>query len=67
MYSLPAFREVFDLFDCNGGGTIDAEELDATLRSVDINLNGEELREILKALDRDGKKKQLELGFQGFD
>ncbi|PIK40952.1 hypothetical protein BSL78_22198 [Apostichopus japonicus] len=40
-----AFREVFDLFDSNGGGTIDAEELEGALRSVDIHVSKEEIIE----------------------
>ena len=52
----PAFREVFDLFDSNGGGTIDAEELDLALKSVDIHLSQEDLQEVLGAMDKDGKK-----------
>ena len=52
----PAFREVFDLFDSNGGGTIDAEELDLALKSVDIHLAQEDLQEVLGAMDKDGNK-----------
>ncbi|EDO45847.1 predicted protein, partial [Nematostella vectensis] len=48
------FKEVFDLFDSNGGGTIDAEELDLALRSVDIQLTQEEIVEVLMAMDKDG-------------
>lgn len=51
-----AFREVFDLFDSNGGGTIDAEELDLALKSVDIQLSQEDLLEVLGAMDKDGKE-----------
>lgn len=46
---------MFDLFDSNGGGTIDAEELDLALRSVDIHLAQEDLHDALSALDKDGK------------
>lgn len=52
----PAFKEVFDLFDSNGGGTIDAEELDLALKSVDVNLAQEELVEVVGAMDKDGSK-----------
>ena len=51
----PAFREVFDLFDSNGGGSIDAEELDEALRSVDIELTREEIKDVLKTIDNDGE------------
>ena len=46
---------MFDLFDSNGGGTIDAEELDLALKSVDIQLSQEDLLEVLSAMDKDGK------------
>ena len=49
-----AFREVFDLFDGNGGGTIDAEELDETLRSVDICLESHQIAEVMLSIDHDG-------------
>lgn len=47
---------MFDLFDSNGGGTIDAEELDLALKSVDIQLSQEDLQEVLSAMDKDGKE-----------
>lgn len=47
---------MFDLFDSNGGGTIDAEELDLALKSVDIHLPQEDLQGVLSAMDKDGKK-----------
>ena len=55
LYLFLAFREVFDLFDCNGGGTIDAEELDLALKSVDIQLSQEDLHEVISAMDKNGK------------
>lgn len=50
-----AFKEVFDLFDVNGGGAIDADDLDAAMRSVDIALTQEEITEVLRVIDSDGK------------
>lgn len=50
-----AFREVFNLFDINGGGTIDADELDAALKTVDINLTYKEIQDVLHVIDEDGK------------
>jgi len=47
---------VFDLFDSNGGGTIDAEELDLALKSVDIQLSQEDLQDVLTAMDKDGRE-----------
>ncbi|KAK3736135.1 hypothetical protein QZH41_004642 [Actinostola sp. cb2023] len=58
-----AFKEVFDLFDSNGGGTIDAEELDLALRSVDIQLSQDEIIEVLTSMDKDGNG---EIDFEEF-
>ena len=55
-HHVPAFREVFDLFDSNGGGTIDAEELDLALKSVDIQLSPDDLADVLVTMDKDGKE-----------
>ena len=52
--SYPAFREVFGLFDMNGGGTIDAQELHNALDSVDIHLTKEEIEDVLCVMDEDG-------------
>ena len=49
-----AFREVFGLFDINGGGTIDAQELHSALCSVDILLSHEEIEDVLCVMDEDG-------------
>ena len=49
-----AFREVFDLFDSNGGGSIDADELDEALRSADIQVTKDEINEVLSSMDKDG-------------
>ena len=49
-----AFKEAFDLFDSNGGGSIDAEELAEALNSVDIHLSVDEIKEVLQAIDKDG-------------
>ncbi|XP_057305377.1 uncharacterized protein LOC130642305 [Hydractinia symbiolongicarpus] len=58
-----AFREVFDLFDSNGGGTIDAEELDEALKSADIHLSTEEIADVLTSMDKDGNG---EIDFEEF-
>ncbi len=52
---LAAFKEVFNLFDINGGGTIDAAELDAAMKSVDVHLTYEEIKDVLQVIDEDGK------------
>ena len=46
---------MFDLFDSNGGGTIDAQELDDALRTVDIQLTKDEITDVLASMDKDGK------------
>jgi len=46
---------VFDLFDSNGGGSIDADELEEALHSADIHLTKEEINEVLSSMDKDGK------------
>jgi calmodulin len=51
---IEAFREVFGLFDMNGGGTIDAQELHSALDSVDIRLTKEEIEDVLCVMDEDG-------------
>jgi len=58
-----AFREVFDLFDSNGGGTIDAQELDEALKSADIHLSKEEIADVLNSMDKDGNG---EIDFEEF-
>ena len=51
---LTAFREVFNLFDINGGGTIDAGELDSALQSVEVQLTHQEIHDVLQVIDEDG-------------
>jgi Ca2+-binding EF-hand superfamily protein len=53
-FCISAFKEVFDLFDSNGGGTIDAEELDLALRSVGICLSEDDIIGVLESMDKDG-------------
>uniref|UniRef100_A0ABM0LZV1 Probable calcium-binding protein CML8-like n=1 Tax=Saccoglossus kowalevskii TaxID=10224 RepID=A0ABM0LZV1_SACKO len=48
------FREVFDLFDSNGGGSIDADEFSQALDSVDIQIPPNEIAEIMATIDNDG-------------
>ena len=58
-----AFREVFNLFDLNGGGTIDAEELERALHSVNIMLTQAEIIDVLAVIDDDGNG---EIDFEEF-
>eukprot|EP00057_Strongylocentrotus_purpuratus_P026087 XP_011680561.1 PREDICTED: uncharacterized protein LOC105445997 isoform X1 [Strongylocentrotus purpuratus] len=58
-----AFQEVFNLFDSNGGGTIDADELQLVLGSVDIHLPAQDIRDVLEGIDKDGSG---EIDFEEF-
>ena len=51
-----AFREAFELFDKNGGGTIDASELQRTLADVDIHIDSAGLLEVFKRLQTTSKQ-----------
>ena len=58
-----AFRQVFDVVDKDGGGSIDADELYSSMKEHEPNLNISEIKEILDELDRDGKG---EIDFEEF-
>ena len=60
---IAAFRQVFDMVDKDGGGSIDAEELYNSMKDLEANLNLEEIKEILGELDRDGNG---EIDFEEF-
>ncbi|XP_057307544.1 uncharacterized protein LOC130645543 [Hydractinia symbiolongicarpus] len=60
---IAAFRQVFDLVDKDGGGSIDAEELYNSMKDLESNLNLDEVKEILEELDRDGNG---EIDFEEF-
>nr|XP_039253371.1 uncharacterized protein LOC120330477 [Styela clava] len=60
---ISAFKEAFDLFDKNGGGTIDALELQKTLESVGIFLEEDEIHDVMMRLDKDGNG---EIDFEEF-
>lgn len=51
---IQAFQEAFAIFDKDGGGTIDAAELQKTLEECDIYVDGNDLVEILMTIDHDG-------------
>ena len=48
------FREAFNLFDLDGGGSIDESELGTVMRSLGQNPPPEELQEMIAAVDTDG-------------
>ncbi|XP_071941497.1 uncharacterized protein [Antedon mediterranea] len=60
---IEAFQEVFDLFDTNGGGSINADELHSALESVDIYISHKEIEDVLSQIDVDGNG---EIDFQEF-
>ena len=46
------FREAFNLFDTDGGGSIDIEELGSCLRSLGQNLSEKELADMITEFDK---------------
>ena len=60
---IQAFKEAFDLFDNNGGGTIDSAELKETLDSVGIEIDQEDIEDVMLKLDEDGNG---EIDFEEF-
>ncbi|CAH1776219.1 unnamed protein product [Owenia fusiformis] len=49
-----AFREVFELLDADGGGSIDASELYVCLKDLELGITKEEIEVVLLDLDKDG-------------
>lgn len=49
-----AFKQVFDMVDKDGGGSIDADELYQAMRDLEPGLKLDEISEILDELDQDG-------------
>lgn len=60
---IAAFRQVFDMVDRDGGGSIDAEELYLSMKDLESGLKIDEIKEILDELDRDGNG---EIDFEEF-
>ena len=60
---IAAFRQVFDMVDRDGGGSIDAEELYLSMKDLESGLKLDEIKEILEELDRDGNG---EIDFEEF-
>merc|ERR1719199_1650633 len=48
------FREAFDQFDIDKGGSISADELGACLKEVDQEVSPEELQHMINDVDFDG-------------
>lgn len=53
---LPEFREAFTLFDKDGDGEIDIDELVKTLKSLGKNPSQEEINELVRDFDANGKE-----------
>lgn len=48
------FKEVFELFDKDGDGTITIKELDTVMRSLGQNPTENEVKEMVQKVDTDG-------------
>lgn len=57
------YKQLFDKFDVDKGGTIDLRELKDMLKSVGQDLNEDELKEIIEDFDEDGSG---EIDFEEF-
>ena len=53
-FQIEEYKEAFDLFDKDGDGVIDTQELDFVLRALGIRLNSTELQEMIAEVDEDG-------------
>ncbi|KAJ8309337.1 hypothetical protein KUTeg_014211 [Tegillarca granosa] len=61
--SVPEFKEAFNIFDSNGGGTISHGELGTVMRSLGQNPTEKDLEEMIKEVDQDGNG---EIDFEEF-
>ena len=60
---LEEFREVFNLFDKDGGGTISASELGTVMRTLGQNPSELEVETMIREVDKDGNG---EIDFEEF-
>ena len=59
--NIAEFKEAFSLFDKDGDGTITTKELGTVMRSLGQNPTEQELQDMIKEVDVDGKhKSQIE-------
>ncbi|CAL9228225.1 unnamed protein product [Arabidopsis halleri] len=56
-------REIFDLFDIDGSGSIDASELNVAMRSLGFEMNNEQINELMAEVD---KNKSGAIDFEEF-
>ena len=57
MVYLSEIAAAFKIFDKNGDGTISAEELGEAMKQAGQAMSDGELKEFIKAVDRDGNNK----------
>lgn len=55
LFSCTELREAFSLFDKDGSGTISNEELEVVMKSLGQNPTEDELQEMIREVDVDGK------------
>ena len=55
--NIAEFQEAFSLFDKDGDGTITTKELGTVMRSLGQNPTEQELQDMIKEVDVDGKHK----------
>ncbi|CAF0731506.1 unnamed protein product [Adineta steineri] len=51
------FRHVFDLFDKNGDGNIDANEIGQVMRSLGLNPTNKEIADLIAEVDKNGNQR----------
>ncbi|EKX53121.1 hypothetical protein GUITHDRAFT_64687 [Guillardia theta CCMP2712] len=47
-------KQIFDTYDQDGGGSIDAQELKEALAAADVEMSEEEVASLLEEYDEDG-------------
>jgi calmodulin len=51
---LAEYKEVFSMFDRDGDGTVDADELGAVMGSLGVNPSDAEIQQMIEEVDTDG-------------
>ena len=63
--SLIELRESFKLYDKDGNGSISPFEIKAVLLSIGEEIDEDDVHEIIKEIDEDGKKRRWQVNFCG--